>query len=126
MNSVVHFEIPYNNGQRAKKFYKEVFDWKLNDMPEMDYTIVHTVEVDENQMPKRAGAINGGMTERVDDEGPVLVIDVENIDDHLKKIEKAGGKVVMPVITVGNMGLYARVTDTEGNLIGIWQNLPQE
>ena len=37
---VVHFEIPYDDGERARRFYKEAFDWQLQEMPGMDYTLV--------------------------------------------------------------------------------------
>ncbi|MFP5371081.1 MAG: VOC family protein, partial [Actinomycetes bacterium] len=37
---VVHFEIPFDDGDRARAFYKEAFDWQLMEMPEMGYTIV--------------------------------------------------------------------------------------
>ena len=30
---VVHFEIPYDDGERARRFYKEAFDWQLQEMP---------------------------------------------------------------------------------------------
>jgi predicted enzyme related to lactoylglutathione lyase len=54
---------------------------------------------------------------------PVLVIDVPSLEASLKKIQKAGGKVIMPKQKVMDMGWYARVTDTEGNVIGIWENI---
>jgi uncharacterized protein len=124
MNKVVHFEVPYDDQERAMKFYSEVFGWKLNDMPEMRYTMVHTVESDKDNMPKEFGAINGGMLKRDETSpGPLLVIDVPSMDDHLKKIEKAGGEVVFQKVQVGDMGLYARVKDPEGNIIGIWEDL---
>jgi predicted enzyme related to lactoylglutathione lyase len=44
------------------------------------------------------------------------------VDFHLKQIEGAGGKVIMPKIDIGDFGSYARVADTEGNTIGIWQS----
>ena len=37
---VVHFEIPFDDGDRARAFYGDVFGWQLMPMPEMDYTIV--------------------------------------------------------------------------------------
>lgn len=126
MNKVVHFEIPADDLPRAEKFYKDVFGWGIQKVPVpgMDYYIVTTVPTDENQMPKETGAINGGLMSRNDTgKTPVLVIDVQNLGEHLKKIEAAGGKVVMPTQRVMDMGLYARVTDTEGNVIGVWQNL---
>lgn len=124
MDKVVHFEIPYDNADRAKKFYQGVFGWQLNDIPEMDYTIVTTVPTDEKRMPKESGAINGGMLKRGKDyKSPVIVINVPSVDEYLKKIKKAGGKVTTPKHHVGDMGYYARVKDTEGNVIGIWQNI---
>lgn len=126
MNKVVHFEIPADDMKRAEKFYNEVFGWKIEivPMPEGEYAMVYTVDTDDNQMPKEAGAINGGLMKR-DETGkaPVLVINVPSLDEHLKKIGQAGGKVVMPKQQVMDMGLYARVTDTEGNIIGVWQDL---
>ncbi|MBS3080874.1 hypothetical protein J4221_05360 [Candidatus Pacearchaeota archaeon] len=51
MDKVVHFEIPYDNVEEAKSFYEKVFGWKIQSIPEMNYNIVHTVNVDEQQMP---------------------------------------------------------------------------
>ena len=94
MNKVVHFEIPFVDGDRARNFYKEVFGWKMIELPEMNYTIVHTVETDQNNMPKEAGAINGGMLQKEETaKSPVLVIDVPFIDEHISKIEAAGGSL---------------------------------
>ena len=129
MNKVVHFEIPFDNEERAKKFYQDVFGWQIVSVPEMNYTMVTTVETDQQtMMPRTPGAINGGLMKRDSSSGknPVLVIDVQNIDDHLAKIKNAGGKVVMPKTEVGDMGLYARVSDTEGNIVGVWQNKPRQ
>jgi uncharacterized protein len=128
MNKVVHFEVPYDDHDRAVKFYSEVFGWKVNPVPDMNYDIVHTIEVDENQMPKESGAINGGMYKRGEQaaKGSVIVIDVANVDEHVEKVKESGGKVVMEKRQVGDMGYYAQVEDTEGNVIGIWEKKPRE
>ena len=125
MNKVVHFEIPFDNEERAKKFYQDTFGWQILKVPEMDYSMVTTVETDQQTMvPKTPGAINGGLMKRDSATGvyPVIVIDVQDLDTHLKRIESAGGKVVMPKMDIGDFGVYARVIDTEGNIIGVWQN----
>jgi hypothetical protein len=36
---VVHFEIPYDDGDRARAFYNKVFGWEVMEMPEMSYTM---------------------------------------------------------------------------------------
>ena len=124
MDKVVHFEIPADDVKRAENFYCSTFGWKLNSIPEMKYTIVNTVEVDEKHMPKESGAINGGMMKRSEKvKNPVITISVKDIDVALKEVEKNGGKVIVPKITVGDMGLSAYFQDTEGNVLGIWQYL---
>ena len=65
MDKVVHFEIPYDDRERASDFYASVFGWEVNHMPEMQYTIAMTTPVDEQQQqPTEPGAINGGLMER--------------------------------------------------------------
>jgi predicted enzyme related to lactoylglutathione lyase len=122
MRSVVHFEIPADDVARAKEFYRSVFDWQVQDMPGMDYTILRTSEVDENQMPTTPGAINGGLMRRNQDTpAPVLTIDVESIDQALKHVQAAGGRVVRERTEIPGMGAYAYFTDPEGNTLGLWE-----
>ncbi len=125
MDSVVHFEIPADDMERAKKFYKSIFGWKLEDMssPQMKYTMAQTTETDKEGMPKKPGAINGGMTQRMSKgESPRVVVDVKSIDATIKKVTANGGKVLAPRMPVMDMGFYALCTDCEGNLLGLWEN----
>lgn len=121
MDKVCHFEIPADNIVRAKKFYK-IFGWQIQDMPGMDYVALRTVAVDKNRMPKEKGAINGGMMKRMKEvQAPVIAILVKSVDQSIKKVKAAGGKLVAPKMEIGGMGYYAYVTDTEGNVIGLWE-----
>jgi predicted enzyme related to lactoylglutathione lyase len=123
MNEIVHFEIPVDDLDRAQKFYKSNFGWQLNYVKEMDYTIIQTTEVDEKNMPKKPGSINGGMMKRSKNvNAPVVTISVTSIDDALAKIEKNGGKAIGKKMEVENMGWSAYFKDPEGNVIGLWQN----
>ena len=123
MDKVVHFEIPADDIARAQKFYTTVFEWKMNSIRGMRYTILNTTPTGENGMPKEPGAINGGMLERQEPvKSPVITIDVSNIDEALKKIEQNGGKVVRGKEAVGDMGYAAYFKDSEGNFVGLWQN----
>ena len=124
MDKVVHFEIPADDVERAKKFYKKVFDWKMESFPDMEYTMIQTTTVDENHMPTEPGAINGGMMKRQDPvKCPVITIDVQNIEETMKNVIKMGGELVRGKIQVGDMGYAAYFKDTEGNIIGLWQNI---
>jgi uncharacterized protein len=123
MDKVVHFEIPADDLSRAKEFYGAVFGWELQTMEEMDYTIVRTTPVDEQQMPTEPGSINGGMMKRAAHApAPVITINVESVEDSLKKVEAAGGGVVRPKGEIPGMGSFAYVKDTEGNVMGLWEN----
>lgn len=125
MDKVVHFEIPADDIERAQKFYKTVFKWEINPMPEMNYTMVRTVKIDEKSMiPKEPGAINGGMMKRSKDvTAPVITIGVSDIEKAGKDVEQNGGKVIVPKMKVGDMGWAAYIKDTEGNILGLWQNV---
>ncbi len=123
MDKVVHFEIPFDDEKRAQSFYSKVFGWKLNPVPEMMYTLVNTVDVDSNNMPKEVGAINGGLMKRDQIKSPVITIGVGDIEKAAEKIRKEGGTIIMDPVKVGDMGMSAYFMDTEGNVIGLWQNL---
>ena len=119
---VVHFEIPFEDGDRARGFYADVFGWNIMNMPEMNYTMVSTGPTDEQGPPSEPGFINGGMLQRDAPVGsPVIVVDVEDIDGSLETIEKLGGTTVTARQPVGDMGWSAYFKDPEGNLMGLWQ-----
>ncbi|OLB80256.1 MAG: glyoxalase [Actinobacteria bacterium 13_2_20CM_2_71_6] len=120
---VVHFEIPADDIERARAFYGEAFGWSITPMPEMNYTVVSTAEADETGVPKERGAINGGMMARQGQiTAPVVVIESDDIDAALQAVEKLGGATVEPKMPVGEMGFAAYFSDTEGNVVGLWQN----
>ena len=119
---VVHFEIPFDDGDRARGFYKELFGWQVMEMPEMSYTIVTSGPSNE-QGPTESGYINGGMLPRTQAStaGPVLVVDVDSIDQTLERISGQGGTTVVGRTPVGDMGFAAYFTDPEGNVVGLWE-----
>ncbi len=122
MDKVVHFEVPFDDKARASKFYSTVFGWKLTEFPDMNYVMAETSPTGENQMPAEPGAINGGLFQRPKEApNPTIYVGVESIDAALKKVEAAGGKIVTPNTPIPGMGAYARVSDTEGNVIGLFQ-----
>jgi predicted enzyme related to lactoylglutathione lyase len=123
MAKVVHFEIPFDDKARAMKFYADAFDWKLTDMPQMNYVMAESVPVNDQHMPKEPGAINGGLFQRPKEAPhPTIYVGVDSIDATLKKVQSSGGKVVTPKTPIPGMGAYARVADTEGNVVGLFEN----
>jgi predicted enzyme related to lactoylglutathione lyase len=123
MAKVVHFEIPFEDKARAMNFYSEAFDWQLTDMPQMNYVIAQTVAVDEKHMPKEPGAINGGLFQRPKEAPhPTIYVGVTSVEKAIERAEAAGGKVVTPRTAIPGMGAYARITDTEGNVLGLFES----
>lgn len=121
---VVHFEIPYDDGDRARAFYGETFGWQLLSPPGMGYTLATTGPSHPEQGPSEPGFVNGGLLARGEEipvKAPTLVIDVPSVDEALRRVEAAGGKPVTERTPVGDMGFAAYFTDTEGNLMGLWE-----
>lgn len=119
---VVHFEIPFDDGDRARKFYADAFGWDIVEIPDMHYSIVTTGPTGDGGRPTEAGYIGGGMLKRESPtDRPVITIDVEDIDEALAKVESLGGMAVLGRQNVGDMGYAAYFKDVEGNLMGLWQ-----
>lgn len=117
-NKVVHFEIPCNDPQKTMDFFNEVFGWTYQQFGTEQYWSVMTGD------PKSPG-INGGIMKKRDPDQPVVnSILVENVDEFIAKIEKAGGKIVVPKMSIPNVGWLAYFTDPDGNIHGIYQDDP--
>lgn len=125
MNRIVHFEIQAENIERAMKFYTEVFGWEFPKwMDEPLYMGVMTAPKDSKEP-----GINGGLLIRKGSAPAngqpvnafVCTVQVENIDETIKKIEAAGGTLALPKYAIMNMAWQAYYKDTEGNIFGIHQ-----
>ena len=124
MDGVVHFEIPVDDLERAKTFYGTVFDWELQAIPEMHYTIITTTPMDEQTMrPTSPGAINGGLMDRSEETpSPVITIGVASVEEALKKVEAGGGAVITPSTPMPGIGAFGYFKDPEGNVMGLFQS----
>ncbi len=126
MDPVVHFEMPVEDRKRVADFYAKVFGWKMQMLgSEMgDYVLITTTEVGKDGRPKKPGAINGGFFPKSDNKPvqyPSVVIAVEDIKDHMREVEKAGGKVLGEPWDIPGVGLYVSFIDTEGNRVSMLQ-----
>jgi hypothetical protein len=126
MNPVVHFEMPAEDRKRMADFYTKVFGWKTQALGEDmgNYVLATTIDSDEIGGPKEPGAINGGFFQKTDDKSsqyPSVVIAVEDIKEHMKKVETAGGKVLGEPWDIPGVGLYVSFFDTEGNRVSMLQ-----
>ena len=114
MSSIVHFEIPADDIQRAKAFYSNLFGWKIEGIPGMDYAMIDVF-----------GAPGGGMMKRMHPEQQITdYIGVPSVDEYAAKVEKLGGKIIVPKKAVPGMGYFIICMDTENNAFGIWEMSP--
>src|SRR3989338_5920165 len=116
MAKVIHFELDADNPDRAAKFYKQVFGWKITKWSgPMDYWMIEAGD-------KKEPGINGGLVKRGDQyRATAHTIGVDSVDAFTKKIEKAGGKIKMPKTAIPGVGFFAQFEDTEGNVLCIMQ-----
>jgi len=129
MNSVVHFEMPYDNRDRMAEFYASAFGWQTQMLGEDmgNYVVATTTETDGSG-PTKPGAINGGFFQKKADwpaQYPSVVIAVDDIGQAVKKVTNAGGKVLGEPMDIPGVGRYVSFTDTEGNRVSILQPLPR-
>ena len=120
MATIVHFDVPTENIIRAKKFYEELFGWKIEPVPgPMEYYEITTK--DENGKE----GVAGGMGKRGQpDQKIVNYIGVKSIDKYIEKAKSLGGKIIMPKTTIPGFGYLSTFIDTEGNTIGLWETDP--
>jgi len=130
MNPVIHFEMPAEDRKRMADFYAQVFGWQAQMLgAEMgNYVIVRTSEVDETGRPKKPGVINGGFFQKTNDrpdQYPSVVIAVDDIRVHMKKVRQAGEEPLGEPMEIPGVGLYLSFRDTEGNRVAMLQpNMP--
>ena len=129
MNSVVHFEMPYDNRDRMAKFYGSAFGWQTQMLGEEmgNYVLATTTESDESG-PKTPGRINGGFFQKRPDwpaQYPSVVVAVDDIKASMRKVADAGGRVVGEPMEIPGVGQYVSFFDTEGNRVSMLQPLPR-
>jgi predicted enzyme related to lactoylglutathione lyase len=129
MESVVHFEMPYDNRDRMAKFYQSAFGWQTQMLGEDmgNYVLAVTTESSASG-PTHPGAINGGFYARKPDypmQYPSVVIAVDDVKRSTEKLIAAGGKVLGDPWDIPGVGKYVSFVDPEGNRVGMLQPLPR-
>jgi predicted enzyme related to lactoylglutathione lyase len=117
--TIVHFDVPAEDLERASNFYKELFGWKIERMSgPMEYHGISTLADDGGP------GVNGGMGRRSEgDTGMMNYFGVGSIDATAARVMELGGKVIMPKTDVPGYGCLAIYLDTEGDRFGLWEDL---
>jgi predicted enzyme related to lactoylglutathione lyase len=130
MNSVVHFEMPFDDPNRMAKFYESAFGWQTQKLGEDmgSYVLATTTETHDN-VPRRPGAINGGFFPKKPswpDQHTAIVIAVDDINESIKKVTTAGGEVLGEPMAISGVGQYVSFRDTEGNRVSMLQPIRRD
>lgn len=113
--NVVHVEIPSANVADAARFYEALFGWKMQHVPEMNYT-----------MWADGSGFGGGFNE-VSDQSPVgqvlVYIDSDDIEADLKQVEKLGGTILQAKMEIPGTGWFGLFKDPTGNVLALYTSM---
>jgi uncharacterized protein len=115
-NPFVHVELATTDIDKAKSFYRSLFDWRLNDVEMgggMTYTLVGVGE-----------GTGGGMMKHPMPGAPSAWLAYVEVDDLRAATDKAkslGAMIVRDITPVPNEGSFSIITDPTGATLGLWQ-----
>jgi predicted enzyme related to lactoylglutathione lyase len=116
MPTIVHFDVPAEDIERAKKFYSALLGWKFESFPEMQYNLITTTNLDGTP------GVGGGMGKRMDPSQRMMnYFGVSSIDTAMKQVKSLGGSILSKKMAVPQMGYLVNCIDTEGNMFGLWE-----
>lgn len=111
----IHVEISCNDRAAAAKFYGELFGWKFQDFPQMNYTTIDT-----GQSPGMGGGLNP-VTESNPAGTVTVYVHTDNIDESLRKAEALGATIILPKMEVPTVGFLGFFKDPTGNILALLQ-----
>ncbi|HWR88667.1 MAG TPA: VOC family protein [Dissulfurispiraceae bacterium] len=112
-NPFVHIELQTQDIGKSRQFYTGLFDWKLEQIPGMDYTIINVGE-----------GTGGGMMTKPAPEMPdswFPYVLVEDIAASTRKAQVLGATICKDITEVPDMGWFSVITDPTGATLGLWQ-----
>jgi predicted enzyme related to lactoylglutathione lyase len=114
-HDICHVEIPTTDFEKAKVFYSNLFGWKINMMPHMNYAAFETGSEPSGGFNKVDKIASAG------EQGVLIYVSVDEIQETLARVMELGGNVIKEKTEIPNIGWYALFVDPEGNLLGIFQ-----
>ena len=106
---IIHVEVAGKDGPKLQQFYSDVFDWDLDTNNPGGYGMLR-----QDELTAGFGAAQDGGTGHV-----TFYVDAEDPEGTLKKVEAAGGRVIMPLTEVAPETTIALFTDPEGHVVGL-------
>lgn len=119
-NAIAWFDIYVNDMNRATIFYQSVLQRELEDIgdPTDSSVVMKSFDTDMNNYG------SGGALVKREGSGPVtggtiVYFGVEDCSIEASRVDKAGGQVIQPKMSIGEFGFVSVCMDTEGNLFGL-------
>jgi predicted enzyme related to lactoylglutathione lyase len=114
---IVHVEFSAQDREIAGKFYSELFGWKVQQVPEMDYALYET-----------GGDVAGGFNPVSENNPAGMVIahvSTDDIEATLAKADSLGGKTLVTKTEIPDYGWYGLFSDPTGNVVGLYTPLSE-
>jgi predicted enzyme related to lactoylglutathione lyase len=115
VNAFCHVEWVVTDLDRAKAFLGGLFSWTFEDLGE-GYSLFRTSEGPGGGLEK-ADAVTPAVA------SPQVYVHVADIDATAARAKELGGGVAIERTEIPGIGWHARITDPDGNPIGLWQGL---
>jgi predicted enzyme related to lactoylglutathione lyase len=112
-NPFVHIELHTRDENKSKQFYASMFDWKMEEFPGMDYTIINVGE------GTGGGMMKNPMPDDPDNWLPYILVD--DVAASTKKAKSLGAAIAKDITEVQDMGWFSVIIDPTGAAFGIWQ-----
>jgi predicted enzyme related to lactoylglutathione lyase len=110
--NIVHIEIPAADLEKAGKFYQDLFGWKIQPIPEMNYALW-----EPEQEP--GGGLNP-LNESVKPGDVLIYVDSDDIEADLQQVKALGGTVLSEKTEITGTGWFALFKDPTGNTIALY------
>ena len=115
INAINFFEIPSIDFERAVAFYRAIL--------EIEFHHEVFLGIPSAMFPASEDGAGGAIIHsdtRPSTDGPVLYLNANGkLRAAIERVEQAGGRIVQPVMSIGDPGYIAIILDTEGNRIGL-------
>jgi uncharacterized protein len=112
-NPFVHIELHTRDLRKSKKFYSDLFDWKMEDIPGQDYTVINVGE-----------GTGGGLMVNPNSDAPdrwLPYILVDDVSAAARRAVSLGATLTQDRTEVPDMGWYSVLVDPFGLAFGLWQ-----
>jgi uncharacterized protein len=112
-NPFMHIELQTQDPEQAKKFYRALFDWELEDIPDMGYTVIKVGE------GTGGGIMKSPMPDALPQWVPYVLVD--NVAAATEKAKSLGATILADVTEIPDLGSYSMMLDPTGAAFALWQ-----